>query len=230
MRRRTVKSLLIRAMLIALLLAALGVAMLFYSRSWAPSRSQYPLQGIAVSADQGAIEWNTVRRRDVDFAYIRATSGSDRTDPRFAVNWAGAREAGLRYGAVHDFSLCRLASDQATLFIATVPRDSAALPPVIRLAFDPGCADRPARKTVLGELSSLIRMIEAHGGKPALIRVAKDFDVLYDIGDGINRTLWLDGNLFPPDYAARPWVMWTASNIRRVGGIAGPVDWSVVRP
>ena len=119
MRRRTVKSLLIRAMLIALLVVALGVAILFYCRSWTPSRSQYPMQGIAVSADQGAIEWNTVRRRDVDFAYIRATSGSDRTDPRFAVNWAGAREAGLRYGAVHDFSLCRLASDQATLFIAT---------------------------------------------------------------------------------------------------------------
>ncbi|HKX36439.1 MAG TPA: glycoside hydrolase family 25, partial [Rhizorhapis sp.] len=52
----------------------------------------------------------------------------------------------------------------------------------------------------------------------------------YDIASGINRTLWLDGNFFPPDYATRRWVMWTANDMRHIDGIEGPVRWGVVAP
>src|SRR3546814_14185826 len=69
----------------------------------------------------------------------------------------------------------------------------------------------------------------AHMGKPALIRVSRDFDAAYNIGEGINRTLWLERNLLQPDYASRPWVMWTASNNHLTKGIEQPVEWDVVR-
>ena len=37
-------------------------------------------------------------------------------------------------------------------------------------------------------------------------------------------------NRFKPDYAARPWRMWRASDFRRVEGVEGPVHWDVVTP
>src|SRR3546814_8211034 len=103
------------------------------------------------------------------------------------------------------------------------------LPPVVRLSFIPKCKRRPARAAVLSELNTFLNLIEAHMGKPALIRVSRDFDAAYNIGEGINRTLWLERNFLQPDYASRPWVMWTASNNHLTKGIEQPVEWDVVR-
>lgn len=220
----------LRAALAAIILAALALALWSFARTWAPGRDDYPVQGLSVDSESGPVDWGTLAAQGADFAYIRAARGADMRDPAFSRNWAGARMAGMRYGAAIDFSLCRLASDQATRFVTTVPRDNAALPPVIRLRLDPACPSRPARDTVLSELNTLVNLIEAHAEKPVLLNVAPDFDALYDVGSGINRTLWLDGNFFPPDYASRKWVMWTASDMRHVDGIEGPVRWDVVAP
>ncbi|MCI4589684.1 glycoside hydrolase family 25 [Sphingobium sp. BYY-5] len=209
---------------------ALGLALWLYACAWAPSRAQYPVQGVTVSADTGLVEWGTLAAQGTDFAYVRATYGTSQRDPAFAANWRGVRTAGMRYGALIEFSLCRQPSDQATAFMTTVPRDNAALPPVIRLAFDPGCKVRPGRDQLLSDLNTLVNLIEGHAGKPALLNVSKDFDKSYDVGSGVNRTLWLDGNFFPPDYATRPWVMWTASDMRHIDGVDGPVRWNVVTP
>ncbi|MGE4323118.1 MAG: GH25 family lysozyme [Sphingobium sp.] len=221
---------LVRVILTLAVFGLLAAALWAYARGWAPGRDAYAVQGVSVDAGTGEVDWGTLAAQGADFAYIRASTGAKRRDPAFARNWAGARQAGLRYGAALDFSLCALASDQATLFMTTVARDNAALPPVIRLAFDPACPTRPARDTLLAELNTLVNLVEGHAGKPVLINVSPDFDAQYDIGSGINRTLWLDGNFFPPDYASRRWVMWTASDMRHVDGITGPVRWNVVAP
>ncbi|MET0372494.1 MAG: GH25 family lysozyme [Sphingobium sp.] len=218
-----------RLLLAIALVAIVAAGIWIYARGWAPGRDDYPVQGVSVDANQGALDWGTLAARDVDFAYIRATQG-DRLDRAFAANWQGARAAGLRYGAILDFSLCRLASDQATRFITSVPRDNAALPPALRLAFDEGCKARPSRQTLLAEIGTLVAMVESHAGKPLLVNVTPDFDKAYDIGFGINRTLWLDGDFFPPDYASRRWVMWTANGARHIDGIDGPIRWDVVAP
>ncbi|SEJ54704.1 lysozyme [Sphingobium sp. AP50] len=210
--------------------AALAVALWLYARGWAPARDQYPVQGVSISADNGPVEWGTLAAQGADLAYLRAADAGGRRDPAFAANWRGVRAVGMRYGAMIDFSLCRQPSDQATSFMTTVPRDNAALPPVIRMDFTPGCQARPGRDQLLSDLNTLINLVESHAGKPALLNVSEDFDKAYDIGSGINRTLWLDGNFFPPDYATKPWVMWTASDMRHIDGVNGPVRWNVVAP
>lgn len=207
-----------------------ALALWLYARSWAPARDRYPLQGVSISAANGTVEWDTLAAQGTDFAYIRAASGANGRDLAFAANWRGVRAAGMRYGAVIDYTPCHSASDQATLFMTTVPRDNAALPPVIRLSFEPGCKARPDRALMLSELNTLINLVEGHAGKTVVLNVSEEFDRLYDIGGGINRTLWLDGNFFPPDYASRPWVMWTATDMRHIDGVDGPVRWDVVAP
>lgn len=214
-----------------LTLAALAILLAIHlAWGWTPSRATYPTQGVSVGSQTGPVAWKMVRARGADFAYLHASTGARRRDPVFEVNLDGARQAGLRYGPVHDFSLCASALDQATLFIATVPRDPAMLPPVVRLAFSSDCHRRPSRAALLSELDTFLHLIEAHMGKPALIRVSRAFESEYAIGAGVNRTLWLEGNVIAPNYAGRPWVMWMASDFHHMEGIEGAVEWNVVRP
>ena len=133
-------------------------------------------------------------------------------------------------GAVHRFDLCRLAGDQAGNFITNVPRGRDMLPPVIEMRFLDSCKDRPGRALVLSEIAALIAQIENHSGKPAVIKLGKDFEAMYDISTAVNRTVWLQRDFFPPDYAARPFVMWTANEKRDVEGLEGPGNWVVVQP
>lgn len=229
MRTRTYRGTLARIALALALLAALALGLWLYARQWAPARTDYPTQGVSVSAATGPIDWGTLRASKADFAYIHAAAG-DRRDPAFEANWAGVRGVGLRYGAVQDFSLCQPAVQQATTFMTTVPRDNAALPPVVRLTFTADCATRPSRDALLAELNTFLNLIESHSGKPAVLRLSKAFNARYDIAGGINRTLWLEGNFLAPDYAGRPWVMWTASDMRRLDAADRPVEWDVVAP
>ncbi len=163
--------------------------------------------------------------------FLRATRRAIRPSP---ANLEGVKAIGLRHGPIHRYSLCAGATAQATAFIATVPRDAAMLPPVVAFAFSPLCPARPSRDKLLAELNIFLNQIEAHGGKPAILRLSRDVEAAYDLSSGINRTLWLEGDFlppgYPPGYATRPWVMWTASTWRRVPGIKSAVEWDVVRP
>lgn len=230
-RRRSVRITPLRIMIAAMLAGALilGGGLLF-ARYWTPSHGRYPVQGLTITAQSGAINWRMARTGGADFAYILATSGSRARDAAFDDYLAGARDEGLRYGAIHRYSLCERPYDQATSFIATVPRDAQMLPPVVQLDLWEGCTARPNRDTLLADLNIFLNQIETHSAKPALIRVSRDFEVHYDVASGINRSLWLEGAFLPPDYATRRWVIWTASTWRRVNGIDGLIEWNVVRP
>lgn len=199
-------------------------------KDWTPSRESYPLQGITVSAANGPIQWAALKHANVDFAYLIASSGAKDRDGAFAANLEGALKAGIRHGAIHRYSLCASATAQSTAFIATVPRDPAMLPPVVAFAFSPLCPQRPSRDKLLSELNIFLNQIEAHAGKPAILRVTRNVEAAYDLSSGINRTLWLEGDFFKPGYATRDLVMWTASTWRRLPGIDGPVEWDVVKP
>lgn len=219
-----------RLVLLALVLALIAAGGWLWFQSWAPSREQFPTQGIDVSHHQGEIDWKAVFASGVDFAYIKASEGGDFRDARFAANWAGSKEAGVNRGAYHFYSLCRPGADQATNFIAMVPRDAAALPPALDLEFGGNCAKRPARAALLAHLDTFIRMVEAHSEKPVMLYITQEFEEAYRVSEAIDRPLWLRRILLEPDYGSHPWVIWQASNRRKIEGITGPVDWNVVRP
>jgi lysozyme len=230
MSMRSPKSILGRSYLIVGGFLLLALALWMIARSWHPSDADYPVQGIDVSHHQGTINWNEARADGVNFAYLKASEGADLRDPLFAENWDGTAKAGVRRGAYHFFTLCRLARDQATNFISVVPREAGALPPALDLEFGGNCSSRPSRAVLLAELAVFIKMVEAHSEQPVVLYLTKEFDEQYQISSSINRPLWLRSLFFPPVYGNHPWVMWQASNLRSVDGISGRVDWNVVRP
>lgn len=216
------------ALALAMLLAVLGGMGWWHLQGWAPSRADYPMQGAALSASQGVIDWGSLAVHNPDFVYLRAVNGQQGRDASFAANLTGAQASGIRYGAEILFDPCGRASDQATAFLTTVPRDAAALPAAIRLEGKPGCTPAPGPDKVVSELNTLINLVEAHMGKPALLHVSPDAETLYGISTRINRTLWLDRAFLKPDYASHRWVMWSANGARQLKGVDAPVEWVVV--
>lgn len=213
-----------------LLIAAIGLGLWQYALHWRPSESRYPRQGIDVSHHQGAIDWPALPAQQVDFAYIKAIEGGDHRDRRFAENWAAAGRVGIARGAYHFFTLCRSGADQAANFITTVPLDVNALPPVIDLEFGGNCAARPSTAVLITELAAFIRPVEARFGKPVTLYLTREFDAAYGLSKRVQRPLWLRRLVLEPNWGARPWSIWQASSFRRVRGIAGRVDWNVMRP
>lgn len=218
--------------ILILLLAAAAAGFAFHRAavSWRPAESQYPTQGVMISAASGAVHWPTLAGGPVDFAYLQATDGDTGRDPAFARHREEAIAAGLRYGVVHTWQLCRLAADQVANFLANVPRDPEALPPAVMLTFEGNCADRPDAALLVSELTAFLEAIEPYSGAPAVLYVTSEFDEAYGITSRAERSFWLRRRLFPPDYGAVPWALWEASDIRRVEGVENPVRWSVARP
>lgn len=215
------------AIIVALLLAAFVLWRVV--AGWAPSKDDYPVQGIVVDAANGQPVWSTLANTGVDFAYLTATEGDKKRDPSFAANLEAVRDVGIRYGALHKFDICRLASDQATLFITTVPRSPNALPPAVALGYSQSCTSKPDRALILSEVATFLSQIEAHSGTPAVLLLEPDFEAQYRISTAIDRNVWLQRTWMLPDYAAKPWVMWTANSARRIDGVDGPVRWVVMQ-
>lgn len=217
-----------RVMTFAVVAAVLAGLALWYAARWTPDRVQYPTQGVLLSATNGDIAWGRIAAAGADFAYIAATAGPAGVDTQLDANLSGARAAGMRVGAIHRYSLCALASDQAENFIRHVPRYPDALPAVVWLDFEDGCADRPTKALVVSELTTFLAQIEAHMGKRALIAPGPAFEDKYGVTADINRTTWLRRSFFTPDYGAHPWVLWQANDLLRVGGADGTVGWIVM--
>ena len=213
---------------ITLAVALIGFCAWLFAINWRPAPGDFPVQGVDVSEAQGPIDWWTVKKSGAVFAYIRATQGAKQTDLRFPENWRGTFESGIRRGALHVYSLCQLASDQAANFVRLVPRSDDQLPAAVDIEFRDDCAARPEREVVIGELARFLTAIETHLGEHAVLRIGKRIEAQYRLSEGFSRVLWSRQAFFPPYYVARPWTIWQASSFRRIDGISGPVNWDVM--
>ena len=209
---------------IAVLIAALIVFCLCFFGIWvanAPSRTKYPVRGIDVSHHQGAIDWSRVRTNGIQFAYIKATEGTDFKDGNFTENWNAAAAAGIKRGAYHFFRLETSGEAQAANFIATVPNDVDALPPAIDLEFSGhNKSRRPPGEIFQRELSVFWDAIVAHYGKVPVVYTMTDFQRQYLAQMPIER-LWIREVILSP---RQSWTIWQFSPRGRVRGVGGFVD------
>ncbi len=219
--------------LAAVLLAALiGAGYLWWQFiHWTPPRATFPAQGVLISADDGRASFVAFKAIGADFAYLEASEGADRRDPTFARNLEAVRAAGLRFGAVHHYDPCIPADRQAANFVTVVPREEAMLPPAIELDdLADDCAKPVSDAGVESELMTFLNQIEGHAGKPAILKISRRFEARYHLASAIDRGLWLSRDRFEPDYAGRPWALWTANSQLRSDASSLPVRWVVAQP
>ena len=79
-------------------------------------------------------------------------------------------------------------------------------------------------------LLSQRQQIESHAGKPALLKLSAAFQDRYKIAAKVDRNLWLTRTRFQPDYAGRPWTLWTANRALETEAGDKPLHWVVVQP
>ena len=220
--------------LLALLVLAGGFAYAWYwweMRQWAPDEAIYPDQGVSIGEGQGLVGFETVRALGGKFAYVEASRGSGGQDARFVRNLEAAKLAGLQVGAMHIFDPCEGADGQSANFVRVVPRDPDLLPPVLLLdETADACESRVSDAAVESELMILINQVELHVGKPVILKPSRDFEMRYRISGRVERDLWLMRDRFLPDYAGRPWLLWSANAARVTEASDEPIEWVVVQP
>lgn len=221
-----------KAALFLLIVGAIAAGYAWHEgRSWRPDEAVWPDQGALIGAADGAVDFGTLAGLGAQFVYLEASDGAGRKDVGFAQNFARARRSGLAVGAAHRFDPCAVADGQSANFVTIVPRDPALLPPAIELS-DPGadCIDPVDSGQVRSELTILANQIEAHAGKPAILKVSREFEAAHGVAARIERNLWLVRTRFEPDYGGRPWLLWTANENYVGPGSEEPIEWMVVRP
>lgn len=181
------------------------------------------VRGIDVSRWQGTIDWNAVAGDDVGFAFIKATEGGDFTDPRFAMNWAAARQAGVLRGAYHFYRPQTSATKQAEHFIRTVALAPGDLPPVLDVEVTDGASPDSIARGVRTWLETVER---ATGRRPIIYTRASFWTP--SVGAALSEyPLWVAHyGAASPNLPAgwQRWTFWQFTDEGTVGGIAGPVD------
>src|SRR5262245_44920741 len=190
-----------RTIRLALLLAiacAGGVALaaLGHAQGWLrvndPDRARYPLWGIDVSHHQGPIDWQVVASEpNLVFAYLKASEGGDWRDPRFAENWRGARAAGLKVGAYHFFTFCRAPLAQAANFLAVLPRDADALPPVVDVELVGNCRARPSSEGLRRDLRVFVDAVGKELRRTPIVYLTTEARDAFFAGAEIGHPYWI---------------------------------------
>ena len=187
-----------------------------------------PIQGIDVARYQDNIDFRTTFQSGIHFTFMKATEGKDYLDPNFRSNWVKARDAGMPRGAYHFMTWCSLASEQAAWFIANVPADPDALPPVLDLEWNnhSSCTKKPSRADALEKIRVMLEAMERHTGKLPIIYTDMNFhrDVLD--GEYFPNAFWLRSTAAEPHqrYGNRVWTFWQWTQTGVVRGIRGEVD------
>lgn len=213
--------------LIALIIVGVLVMSLFWFgvlKFNNPSQKTYPVRGVDVSVYQGDIDWQTLAKQDIDFAFIKATEGSSFVDPNFSYNYENAIKTGLRVGAYHFFSFDSGGDTQAQNFIDTVYKYPNMLPPVVDFEYYGKYVKQPPtdKEAVRKELSVMLDMLEDHYGvKPIIYATETSYEYL--IADNFESyDIWIRDVFSKPKLCdGRKWTFWQYTNRERLDGYDG---------
>ncbi len=216
--------------LLALIAIAFAAWFWWDMRTWRPSEQLYPEQGAVVPSEIDGMNFQTLKAIGAQFAYLEMRPASRALDDDFASRFALANESGLEVGIVLRFDPCLRADPQSKRFTRMVPRSADLLPPAIELEQSgEACAEPVSDAAVESELLTLVNQVEMHAGKPVILKLGKAFEQRHRTANSIARDLWLTRDRARPDYAPRPWLLWSANSQLASEAAEEPLEWVVVQ-
>ncbi|MDR0823535.1 MAG: glycoside hydrolase family 25 protein [Prevotella sp.] len=213
----------------ALVIIAAGCLYYAYNKGYIcvnhPSYEEYPVQGIDVSHHQQKIDWEKLDKKEVQFAFIKATEGGNHKDSLFQENWRGAIRHNIPVGAYHFFSFCKDGCEQARNYIHYVPKDSIDLPPIIDLEYGGNCLESNRKRNMIAEITKYMEIIENHYQKKVLIYTTNEFYKNHLINQFPDNPIWIRDILSKPQLPdGRKWLFWQYTGRGRIDGINTFVD------
>jgi lysozyme len=187
----------------------------------------YKIYGIDISKYQGIINWESVKKMEgvkIDFAYIKATEGTNFLDSHYFQNWWRVKDANIPRGAYHFFIPSKSAVAQAQHFCRVVKLKKGDLPPVLDVEIESNKSAEEIRK---GVRAWLIKVENKYGMKP-IIYTNADFYKRILSGHFDEYPLWVAhyGFLDKPK-VDKKWLFWQISEEANINGIAHKVDFNV---
>lgn len=233
--RKSIRKIVTASIKVGVILAILAILM--YKRIIWPNdlfSKKYSVRGVDVSSYQGDIDWETLSKQNIDFAFIKATEGSGYEDPCFKQNWEEAMQTDLRIGAYHFFSFDSAGKTQAENFIKTVPKDPNSLPPVVDFEFYGDKKQNiPAKAEAYAILDELLKELEAYYGKKPIIYATQTTYKLYIQGVYDDYPLWIrDIVKMPMLKKGAKWTFWQYNDGEILEGYKGEekhIDMNVFR-
>ena len=182
--------------------------------------------GIDVSKHQGTINWEELRKNSkIKFVYIKATEGSDYTDPLYRENIRNARKHGFKVGSYHFLSTKSSVTRQFQNFITVAKREEQDLLPVIDVERITPWSSQQLRDS----LKVFADLLEDYYGCKPLIYTSEKFFTKH-----LGRA-FADYPLFIAKYSSSQpnigykWIMWQFADnglFKAVKGNYGEVDLS----
>jgi lysozyme len=181
------------------------------------------VRGMDVSYYDTVADWNAAHASGIDFAFVRATDGTQYLDPDFATYWAGAKAAGVIRGAYQFFRPAEDPIAQADLLLHQIgtiePGD---LPPVLDVEVSGGLAP----DAVAAAVSAWVAHVGAAIGRPPIVYAGLySWPTLTGGEDMTTSPLWVaQYTTAPCPDIPRPWTQWTFWQDSATGsspGVAG---------
>jgi len=187
---------------------------------------QYSIFGIDVSEYQNDIDWETVvDKNKIDFAFVRATAGSDTKDKRFDENWRQLKKHNVPHGAYHYYRPNENSTDQAKFFISTVVLDKGDFSPVLDIE---KYSKVQSVTSLKNGLLNWLSIVEAHYGIVPIIYTYSNFyeKVLSDDKRFRKFPIWIAHYSEEENAKKLPseWVFWQFCEEGRLEGIETFVD------
>jgi lysozyme len=230
--RQSPRRWLVRLLSLGVLVGLAFAAWLWWDmRSWRPDEALYPEQGTLLPPNGADVKFATLKAIGAQFVYLPLVDElATRGGVTFAQRFAAARSAGLKVGVVLNFDPCGPADLQSGAFAQMVPRDPDLLPPAIGLhRLAETCDPKVSDAAVESELMTLINQIETHAERPVILKLGPGFQDRHNTATALTRDLWLMRDRARPDYAGRPWLLWSANSALVTEASEEPIEWIVVQ-
>lgn len=190
-----------------------------------PDRDLYPTRGIDISAHNGTIDFDKVKRAGYDFVIIKATEGTDFKDSMFADNLRRAREAGLKVGAYHFFRFDTDGELQAINLLHSLRYRELDFPVIIDVERS-GNPEGHEPRVIISRLHAMLGCLEDENIDIMLYSNKDDYNRY--LKDNFNRyPLWISSFTVPE--TGLEWTMWQYSHRGNVDGVKGKVDLNTIK-
>jgi len=180
-------------------------------------------KGMDVSSYDTGIDWPTAHASGIEFAFVRASDGTQYPDPDFATNWAGAKAAGVLRGAYQYFRPAEDPIAQADLLLQRMGTlDPTDLPPVLDLETSGGLS----QTEVVNRVQQWLEHVQtATGRTPIIYAGLYSWHDLTGSADMTTSPLWVAQytSAACPNIPApwTKWLFWQNTDTGTVNGVPG---------
>ena len=187
--------------------------------------SESLIEGIDVSAYQGNIDFNQVKKNGVEIVFIKSSEGFSYVDTKFEQNYNEAKANGLKVGVYHFVTARTIeeAREQAQFFVSLVGNKQIDC----KLAMDFELFGNLNAEEINNIGLEFLRTVESLSGKQAILY--SDVSNARNIWNGeiLNYPLWVaEYGVSEPDNVGtwNTWTGWQYTDEGNVNGISGFVD------